>query len=115
MFPLLRSQSSGSNSMETSTESIQVIASPTEGGHTLRSIVEIIRGIMQADVVSIFGFSLDDERFSWKAAAGFRSAEIDYEETSGVPALRVSFSRRWRKMKPSFLKARDQLRPCRST
>jgi len=71
--------------METSSESIQVIASPTEGGNTLRSIVEIIRGIMQADVVSILGFSLDDETFSWKAAAGFRSAEIDYEETTRRP------------------------------
>jgi PAS domain S-box-containing protein len=56
-----------------------------EGDHTLRSIVEIIRTIMQADVASIFGFSLDDGTVSWKAAAGFRSRNIDYEETRRQP------------------------------
>jgi PAS domain S-box-containing protein len=56
-----------------------------ESAHTLRSIVEIIRTIMQAEVASIFGFELEDETISWKAAAGFRSPDIDYEESQQRP------------------------------
>jgi PAS domain S-box-containing protein len=73
--------------METPTEPIHVVAAPKEGAHTLRSIVEIIRTLMQADIASIHGFSLDDETVNWKAAAGFRSRDIDYEETQRRPAL----------------------------
>jgi PAS domain S-box-containing protein len=71
--------------MKASTESIHVADAPLEGAQTLRSIVEIIRTLMQADVASILGFSLDDETVSWKAAAGFRSPDIDYEETQRRP------------------------------
>jgi len=70
--------------MGTPTESIQLVA-PREGAQTLRSIVEIIRTLMQANIACIFGFSLDDETVSWKAAAGFRSPDIDYEETQRRP------------------------------
>ncbi len=71
--------------MKTSTESIHVIATPEEGAQTLRSIVEIIRTLLHADVASIHGISLDDETVYWKAAAGFRSPNIDYEETQRRP------------------------------
>jgi two-component system NtrC family sensor kinase len=71
--------------MKTSTESIHVVAAPTEGAQTLRSIVEIIRTLMLADVASILGFSLDDETVSWKAAAGFRSPDIDYGKKQRRP------------------------------
>jgi hypothetical protein len=64
---------------------LHVRASPLESASTLRSIVEIIRSIMQADVASIMGFELEDETVSWKAAAGFRSQDIDYEETYRRP------------------------------
>ena len=65
--------------------SIQVVATPAEGATTLRTIIEMIRTLMHADVASIFGFSLADETVSWKAAAGFRSPDIDYEETQRRP------------------------------
>jgi two-component system NtrC family sensor kinase len=70
--------------MEPPIEPIHVIASPAENANTLRSIVEIIRSIMQAEVASILGFELDDQTVSWKAAAGFRT-DIDYEESLRKP------------------------------
>jgi len=66
-------------------ESIHVVISPSESATTLRSIIEIIRSLMQADVASILGFSLDDETVSWKAAAGFHSTAIDYDQTLRRP------------------------------
>ena len=71
--------------METTTEPIHVVASQLESAGTLRSIVEIIRSLMQADVASILAFELEDETVSWKAAAGFRSSNIDYEATQRRP------------------------------
>ena len=68
------------NTSESHSESIHVLGSSPESATTLRSIVEIIRSIMQADVASILGFELDEKTVSWKAAAGFRSPDIDYEE-----------------------------------
>jgi hypothetical protein len=41
------------------------------GDHTLRSIVEIIRTIMQADVASIFGFSPTTERLAGRRRRAF--------------------------------------------
>jgi PAS domain S-box-containing protein len=73
------------NQIHATTESVHVLASPLESASILRSIVEIIRSIMQADVASIFGFELDDETVGWKAAAGFRSSDIDYEATLRKP------------------------------
>lgn len=72
------------NQMATPVEPIHVVALPGESAPTLRSIVEIIRSIMQADVASILGFELDDQTVSWKAAAGFRT-DIDYEESLRKP------------------------------
>src|SRR5215813_3748948 len=71
--------------MEHPIDSIQVIASQPESAASLRTIVEMIRSIMQADVASIFGFSLDDQTIAWEAAAGFRSPDIDYEQTARRP------------------------------
>jgi PAS domain S-box-containing protein len=71
--------------MRNTNESIQVVASPREGAQILRSIVEIIRTLMQADVASLYSFSLDDEKVSWKAAAGFKSPNIDYEANEWRP------------------------------
>jgi two-component system NtrC family sensor kinase len=44
---------------------------------TLRTIVELVRRIMHADVVSIVKFSAADQTITWKAASGFRSHVID--------------------------------------
>ena len=66
------------NEMHAPSESIHVVASPMESAATLRSVVEMIRSIMQADVASVFGFELQDETASWLAAAGFSSGDIDY-------------------------------------
>ena len=73
------------NQIQAHPESIHVVADPMESAASLRSIVEIIRSIMQADVASIFGFELEDDTASWKAAAGFRSRDIDYEGTIRRP------------------------------
>jgi PAS domain S-box-containing protein len=66
-------------------EAIHVVDSPTESAASLRTIIEMIRSLMQADVASILGFSLDDETVFWKAAAGFRSPDIDYEQSTRRP------------------------------
>jgi PAS domain S-box-containing protein len=71
--------------METGAESIHVVASPQESATTLRAIIEMIRSLMQADVASILGIALDQETVGWKAAAGFRSPEIDYEQSMHRP------------------------------
>ena len=71
--------------MDAPTESTQVVVSPSEGATTLRAIVELIRSIMHADVAGIFGFSLSDQTVTWKAAVGFRSPDIDYQQTARRP------------------------------
>jgi len=71
--------------METPIESIRVVASPLESPATLRAIIEMIRSLMQADVASILGIELEQETVSWKAAAGFRSPDIDYEQSMRRP------------------------------
>src|SRR5262249_58216939 len=55
------------------------------GGGGRSTIVEMMRSSRQADVDSIFGFSLEDETIAWEAAAGFRSPDIDYEQTVRRP------------------------------
>ena len=59
----------------------EVIDAPTqtESANTLRTIVELVRRIMHADVASILGFSLIDETVTWKAASGF-TVPIDYRQ-----------------------------------
>jgi len=59
----------------------EVIDAPTqtESASTLRTLVELVRRMMHADVVSILGFSLIDETVTWKAASGF-TVPIDYRQ-----------------------------------
>ena len=58
---------------------VTYISSHPESATTLRTIVELVRRIMKADVASILGFSLIDQSVIWKAASGFTSA-IDYDQ-----------------------------------
>ena len=62
-----------------------VETSQPESATTLRTIVELVRRITNADTVSILGFSLLDEKVSWKAASGF-TIDIDYSEPVFRPA-----------------------------
>ena len=55
------------------------ISSQPESATTLRTIVELVRRMMRADVASIVSFSLADETITWKAASGFRAHVIDDE------------------------------------
>ena len=71
--------------MDAPTESTRVVVSPSEGATTLRAIVELTRSIMHADVAGIFGFSLSDQTVTWKAAVGFRSPDIDYQQAARRP------------------------------
>jgi PAS domain S-box-containing protein len=59
--------------------SAEVIHAPTqpESASTLRTIVELVRRIMHADVTSIVSFSLADKTITWKAASGFRAHLVD--------------------------------------
>src|SRR2546423_7397169 len=50
---------------------VTYISSHPESATTLRTIVELVRRIMKADVASILGFSLIDQSVTWKAASGF--------------------------------------------
>src|SRR6266508_615023 len=53
--------------------------SHSESATTLRTIVELVRRITQADVISIISFSLSEKTMTWKAASGFQSHVIDDE------------------------------------
>src|SRR4030081_40592 len=55
------------------------ISSQPESAPTLRTIVELVRRMMRADVASVVGYSLADETITWKAASGFRAHVIDEE------------------------------------
>src|SRR5712692_1524470 len=48
-----------------------------ESATTLRTIVELVRRITHADVISIVSFSLAEKTMTWKAASGFQSQVID--------------------------------------
>ena len=78
-------------SVQNPIKSIHVRAAHPESATTLRTIIELIRTILHADVASIFGISLEDETISWQAAAGFRAPGIDYEQSvrRPVPITRV--------------------------
>src|SRR5690349_3820803 len=56
---------------------VTYVSSYPESATSLRTIVDLVRRIMKADVASILGFSLTDETVTWKAASGFTSS-IDY-------------------------------------
>ena len=62
-----------------------VESSQPESVTTLRTVVELVRRITNADTVSILGFSLLDEKVSWKAASGF-TIDIDYSAPVFRPA-----------------------------
>lgn len=62
-----------------------VETSQPESATTLRTIVELVRQITNADTVSILGFSLLDEKVTWKAASGF-TIDIDYSQPVFRPA-----------------------------
>jgi PAS domain S-box-containing protein len=57
----------------------EVISVPTrtESASTLRTIVELLRSILRADVTSVVTFSLADDTITWRAASGFRDLVID--------------------------------------
>ena len=59
----------------------EVIDAPThpESARTLRTIVELVRRIMHADLVSVARFSLAEGTVTWKAASGLRAHVIDDE------------------------------------
>lgn len=52
-------------------------SSPPESATTLRTIVDLVRGIMHADVASIISFSMIDEAIQWRAISGFRAHTLD--------------------------------------
>src|SRR2546430_1673608 len=62
-----------------------VETSQPESATTLRTIVELVRRIMKADTATILGFSLVDEKITWKATSGF-TTDIDYSEPVFRPA-----------------------------
>lgn len=51
--------------------------SQPESATTLRTIVELVRRIMRADVASIVSFSMVDEIITWKAISGFHAHLFD--------------------------------------
>ena len=61
------------------TASAEVIHAPSqpESATTLRTIVDLVRRIMQADVASIVSFSMVDEIITWQAISGFRAHTLD--------------------------------------
>src|SRR5438067_10141351 len=71
--------------MAAATDVTHVKACQPESATTLRTIVELVRRIMKADTATILGFSLVDEKITWKAASGF-TIDIDYSEPVFRPA-----------------------------
>jgi two-component system NtrC family sensor kinase len=61
--------------------SAEVTHAPTqpESATTLRTIVELVRRIMRADVVSVVHFSLAEQTITWRVASGLRSHVVDDE------------------------------------
>ena len=78
--------------MSASIEATQVQSSTPDSAATLRTIVELVRGIMKADVASILSYSLVDDTVTWKAASGFSSPGIDFQTPVKRP-LAVEFAR----------------------
>jgi len=53
------------------------ITPENESATTLRTIVELVRRIMHADVTSVVSFSLTEKTITWRAASGFRTPAVD--------------------------------------
>jgi two-component system NtrC family sensor kinase len=73
----------------------EVIHAPsqTESATTLRTLVELVRRIMHADVVSVVHFSLTEETITWKAASGLRAHVIDDAHSLVLPLTNELFRR----------------------
>jgi len=56
-----------------------------ESATTLRTIVDLVRHITHADVISILGFSIADKTVTWKAASGFRTYTVDHTNPRSYP------------------------------
>jgi len=56
-----------------------------ESATTLRTIVDLVRRITRADVISILGFSIADKTVTWKAASGFRTYTVDHTNPRSYP------------------------------
>ncbi len=54
-------------------------SSQPESATTLRTIVELVRRIMHADVTSVVRFSLTEKTVTWKVASGLRAHVVDDE------------------------------------
>src|SRR5438132_5001915 len=65
--------------MAASIEVSDTQTSHTESATTLRTIVELVRRITHADVISIVSFSLAEKTMTSRAASGFQSHVIDDE------------------------------------
>lgn len=50
---------------------------PSESASTLRTLVDLVRRIMHADLVSVVRFSLAEGTITWKVASGLRSHVVD--------------------------------------
>src|SRR5256714_1549559 len=55
------------------------IESRAQSATTLGSIVELVRRITHADVISIVSFSLAEKTMTWRAASGLRAHTLDDE------------------------------------
>jgi PAS domain S-box-containing protein len=77
------------------TSAAEVIHAPrqTESATTLRTLVELVRRILHADVVSLVHFSLSAESITWKAASGFRAHLIDDAHSLVMPLTNELFRR----------------------
>jgi PAS domain S-box-containing protein len=62
--------------MTASTEVTQ-IPTANESASTLRTIVDLVRRILRADMVSIVHFSLPEGTITWKVASGLKAHSID--------------------------------------
>lgn len=74
------------------TAEVTYVQPESESVTTLGTIVELVRRIMHADVASIMSYSLADETVTWRAASGFRSPDLNYQEPVSRP-LAVRFAR----------------------
>jgi two-component system NtrC family sensor kinase len=69
----------------TSSAEVIHVARETESATTLRTLVELVRRIIRADVVSVVHFSPAEETITWKAASGLLVHVIDDAHSLVVP------------------------------
>jgi PAS domain S-box-containing protein len=61
------------------------IESRPQSATTLRTVVELVRGITHSDVASIVTFSVPDQTITWRAVSGFKSHVVDDENPIQIP------------------------------